>query len=287
LPGTIRRELAPLLTKARLVYNPYLIAMGTVKEDMVKPEMVIIGTGNYDPAENFCDMVSIKQFYKPIMQNDPRYEVGTWDEAESIKIFYNSFISTKLALVNMIQDVADRSGNINVDVVTNALANSTQRIMSKAYMKAGMGDGGACHPRDCIALRSLSERLGLGYDLFGTLTEIREAQAYNMALAALKYGKNVVILGKAYKQGVPYTAGSYSLLIGHYVQQEGGNVHYYDPATLDFSNPNVPDLVYIIAYHDTWTMTVPHPGSTIFDPWRIVPTNTPNYNVVHFGSTHI
>jgi len=61
-----------------------------------------------------------------------------------MKIFYNTFISNKIALVNMIQDVAHKLGNMDVDRVTQALAKSTKRIVSPAYMKAGMGDGGAC-----------------------------------------------------------------------------------------------------------------------------------------------
>ena len=81
------------------------------------------------------------------MENSPRYEIGTWDECECIKVFYNTFISAKIGLVNMIQDVAVKQGNINVDVVTTALANSTMRIMGPQYMTAGMGDGGACHPK--------------------------------------------------------------------------------------------------------------------------------------------
>jgi UDPglucose 6-dehydrogenase len=74
-----------------------------------------------------------------------------------MKIFYNTFISNKISLVNMIQDVAVKLGNMNVDRVTTALTKSTQRITGPAYMRAGMGDGGACHPRDNIALRWLAK----------------------------------------------------------------------------------------------------------------------------------
>jgi UDPglucose 6-dehydrogenase len=150
LPGTTRRELEPLITNARFVYNPYLIAMGSVKWDMVNPEMIMIGT---EDGSKTGDAKELIDFYKPMMQNNPRYVVGTWDECESIKIFYNTFISAKIGLVNMIQDVAEKQGNINVDVVTSALAFSDMRIMGPKYMTAGMGDGGACHPRDNIALR--------------------------------------------------------------------------------------------------------------------------------------
>lgn len=141
LPGTTRRELRKHITNARFIYNPYLIAMGTVTWDMLNPEMVIIGT---EDGSETGDAKELIEFYRPLMQNDPRYAVGTWDEAEAIKIFYNTVISTKIGLVNMIQDVAMKSGNINVDVVTDALSNSNIRIISKKYMTAGMGDAGPC-----------------------------------------------------------------------------------------------------------------------------------------------
>ena len=174
LPGTIRREFIDRLSNTRFIYNPYLIAMGTVKWDMVNPEMVIIGT---EDGSMTGDAKLLLDFYKTFIKPGTRYEVGTWDEAEGIKIFYNTFISTKVALVNMIQDVAEINGNMNVDVVTGALERSTYRILGPAYMKAGMGDGGGCHPRDNIALRYMAENLGLGYDLFDAIMLAREIQA--------------------------------------------------------------------------------------------------------------
>ena len=143
LPGTVRRELEPLIRNARFIYNPYLIAMGSVKWDMVNPECLIIGT---EDGSLTGDAKILIDFYRPLMENQPRINVGTWDEAEAIKIFYNTFISTKIGLVNMIQDVAEANGNINVDVVTDALKAATMRIAGPKFMTAGMGDGGACHP---------------------------------------------------------------------------------------------------------------------------------------------
>ena len=124
--GTVRREFIHLVNNARFVYNPYLIAMGTVAWDMVNPEMVMIGTEN---GETSPEAGFLKSFYESIMENNPRYVIGTWDECECIKVFYNTFISAKIGLVNMIQDVAEKQGNINVDVVARALRDSTQRIM--------------------------------------------------------------------------------------------------------------------------------------------------------------
>ena len=106
--------------------------------------------------------------------------------------------------------------------------------MGPSYMTAGMGDGGACHPRDNIALRWMSENLGLGYDLFDAIMAAREVQARNLAEKLVRTGiRAVVIVGKAYKPHVPYEAGSYSILVGHYVKEFGVNVYYDDDYTGD------------------------------------------------------
>lgn len=281
LPGTVRNHLEPCITNARFIYNPYLIAMGTIKWDMVNPEMIIIGT---EDGSTTGDAKELIDFYKDLMENNPRYEVGTWDEAESIKIFYNTFISTKLALVNMIQDVAERNGNINVDIVTNALAKSTNRIMGPAYMKAGLGDAGACHPRDNIALRYLAERLNLGYDLFDAIMKAREVQAENMALKCLEYGKNVTIVGKAYKPKVPYTHGSASMLVGHYIEKHGGTVNYYDVHTGDNDLKTDWSSVYLIGYWEEYVEQIVFPPhATVIDPWRRLQQN--DVKVIHYGDT--
>jgi UDPglucose 6-dehydrogenase len=281
LPGTVRSQLRPCITNARFIYNPYLIAMGTVKWDMVNPEMVIIGT---EDGSLTGDAQELIDFYKVFMENNPRYEVGTWDEAESIKIFYNTFISTKLALVNMIQDVAEKNGNINVDVVTQALAKSTHRIMGPAYMKAGLGDAGACHPRDNIALRYLAEKLDLGYDLFDAIMKAREIQSDNIAKKCLEYGNNICILGKSYKPAVPYTNGSCSLLIGHYIEARKGNISYYDPNTNDVTIPENAN-VFLIAYWEKWVEEFKFPAnSVVIDPWRNLGSQE-NITVIHYGNT--
>ena len=295
LPGTVRSQLEPLITNARFVYNPYLIAMGTVAWDFVNPEMLMIGT---EDGSQTGDAKELLDFYKPMMKNDPRYVVGTWDECECIKIFYNTFISAKLSLVNMIQDVAEEQGNINVDVVTNALRDSDQRIMGPRYMTAGMGDGGACHPRDNIALRWMSENLGLGYDLFDAIMEAREIQAKNLAQRLVDTGLPVIIIGKAYKPHVEYEAGSYSILVGHYVKELGVDVYYEDEYTGDKA-PDIGAAAYLLA-HDPKTTFLgcldPDPekqpksvfpeGSIIIDPWRKCP-QIKGCQVIHYGNTRL
>ena len=299
LPGTVRRELRDCLTHARFVYNPYLIAMGSVAWDMVNPEMIIIGT---EDGSETGDAKLLTDFYQPLMQNNPRYAVGTWDEAEAIKIFYNTFISTKIGLVNMIQDVAMRNGNINVDVVTGALAASTTRIMSSKYMTAGMGDAGPCHPRDNIALRWLAENLDLGYDIFETLMNARDMQAKNIARYLKRLQKDVnlpiYIMGKAYKPDVDYVDGSYSVLLGHYLENMQAKYYYVDPMTGDIPPFTGMPVIAFLAHNRTVTYgytgaqqeqelyTELEPGSVIVDPWRQYQTSK-DYRVIHYGNTRL
>jgi len=268
LPGTIRRELAPLVTNTKLIYNPYLIAMGSVGWDMLNPEMIIVGTmkGVQATATRAQNLLN---FYTIICDNKPRVEFGTWEEAEAIKIFYNTFISNKIALVNMIQDVAERLGNMNVDVVTKALAKSTMRINSTRYMKAGMGDGGACHPRDNIALRWLTKKLNIEYDLFESIMTAREKQAESMAKAILRYGTNIHFTSDTYKPNTTLVDGSYSLLVQYYVKKYGGQL---------VNGIDTPVQV-VVRVHESDQITADN-STIIFDPWRTYPEGD---NVVYYG----
>jgi len=327
LPGTTRREFIPIMTNTRFIYNPYLIAMGTVKWDMVNPEMVMIGTDNGSETGDAKELVD---FYKTIMQNEPRYVIGTWDECECIKVFYNTFISAKVSLVNMIQDVAEKQGNINAEVVCDALAGSDRSIMGPSYMKPGMGDGGACHPRDNIALRWMAEELNLGYDLFDSVMRSREVQAENMAKILVEYSTMgagvtpqmpVIIVGKAYKPLVAYDAGSPSMLVGYYVEEQDGELYYYDEVMEEIPPQRVLDkpAVYLLAHNPEITygdqldfvkgwyngkhgvtsadqaLTVATAsgselifaeGSVVIDPWRKIPKIN-NVTVIHYGNTRI
>jgi UDPglucose 6-dehydrogenase len=302
LPGTTRKHFATLLdSKHTFLYNPYLIAMGSVKWDMVNPEMIMIGSSTGSDAA----IQELVEIYRPMMQNNPRYVTGTWEECEAIKIFYNTFISAKVGIVNMIQDFAMRIGNIDVDVVTDALAASTMRIMGPKYMKAGMGDAGACHPRDNIALRWLAQEYNLGYDLFDTIMLAREQQARNLAEFLFDTSSStglqlpIVIHGKAYKPNVPYCIGSYSTLVGHYLKGMGVEVKYVDPLADDRTDcvDSVDQPALILMAHNrqvTYGYTGAQaqdldyfkfcPGSIIVDPFRQA-ADRPDIKVIHYGNT--
>lgn len=266
LPGTIRRELAPLVTRTNFMYNPYLIAMGSVKQDFLDPEMIMMGNkhGGMDRPT-----AMLQHFYRELLGFNARIEIGTWEEIEAIKIFYNTFISNKLTMVNMIQDVAHKLGHMNTDVVTRALAHSTKRITSPRYMKAGMGDGGACHPRDNIALSWLAKELNLGYDLFGAIMSAREQQAENMAQEILRHGRVIYFTSNAYKPGTDLVDGSYSLLVQHYIQKHQGLI----ASQLDDS------VQVIVRVHESDSF-IDNSKCIVFDTWRTYP---PADNVIYYG----
>jgi len=285
LPGTVRKRIAPVVKNGRFIYNPYLIAQTTVKWDMKNPEMIIIGTEDGTETDEALELFN---FYKPICERNTRVEIGTWDEAEAIKIFYNTFITTKLCLVNMIQDCAMKIGNINVDIVTTALKDSTMRIMGPSYMKAGLGDGGGCHPRDNIALRWLAQEYNFGYDIFDAIVQVRELQAKEMAKFMVEQNENeIVILGTGFKPKTDQLHGSPSILVGYYCELLGRKVHY----TNDTKNIE-PDLenskyTYLLGHfdgtYDNYNFAV---DSTIIDPWRTFKNESrPDLKVIPYGNT--
>jgi UDPglucose 6-dehydrogenase len=175
--------------------------------------------------------------------------------------------------------------------------------MGPKYMTAGMGDAGACHPRDNIALRWLAEEYNIGYDLFDTIMHAREVQAKNLALFLIEHATNndlpIVIHGKAYKPDVPYCIGSYSTLIGHYVEEAGHNVVYVDPLADDTTNvvDNITTPAVILMAHNrnitygyTGESGEDHnyfefkPGSVVVDPWRKI-TQLEGCEIIHYGNT--
>jgi len=160
-----------------------------------------------------------------------------------------------------------------------------------------------CHPRDNIALRWLAQEYDLGYDIFDTIMHAREIQARNLAefLIQLKITRHtpIVIHGKAYKPDVPYCIGSYSTLIGHYIEQAGHEVFYVDPLADDrrgcIYQIDIPAVILMAHNRDVtygYTGAATHdrfyfdfqPGSVIVDPWRQL-KHVEECRVVHYGDT--
>ena len=281
LPGTYRKLAKKHSKIQNFVYNPYLIAMGTVADDFVNPDLAIFGYKEWTHGIGMLDThpiaTQLEDFYRPLWNKEPFFAHGTYEEAESIKIFHNTYISAKVGIANMIGDVAQKMNHINADAVTDALKHA-DRVIGSRYMTAGNGDGGPCHPRDNIALSWLADEIDLGYDIFGDIMRIREIQAENVAKLLCSHNRDIVILGKSFKPETHLTDGSPSMLIGHYSEQMDKTVYYEKaPSTTN-------KYTYLLGHDKDYSNYEFNDNSIIVDLYRKYEND--NYTVIHYGNTN-
>lgn len=265
LPGTIRREILPLISEnVKLCYNPYFIAMGTVASDCLFPEFILLGQHDKD-AEAL-----VTEFYKTIC-DAPIFSTSI-ENAEMIKVTYNTFITTKTVLGNTIMDLCSRLPGTNCDEVLRGLALGTRRIISTSYLKGGMGDGGGCHPRDNIALSWLSRSVGLHYDFYETIMKTREQHCETIArVIESEYSSThlpVVLLGKSFKPNTSIVTGSSAVLLGTILTERGIPFEFHDPYTTPTQLPTTPCIVCVTCDHSVFESYRVPDGSIVIDPHR-------------------
>ena len=277
LPGTIRREIKPILRKrTKLCYNPFFIAMGTTINDFLNSEIILFGVDDKKAAEK------AKEFYRTI-NNSPFHET-TLENAELIKVVYNTFISTKIAMINTIMETCHHMPNTNVDDVTKALSLCTDRIISPKYLNGGMGDGGGCHPRDNIALSYLARKLNLSFNWYDNIMKQREKQTEWLAdlIISEKFEKKINILGKCFKPETNMIVGSPSILLKNILEEKGEKVTMWDPYVDSMNMEDVskknswetePQLFFIGTKHEAFKHFYFKPGSTVIDPFRYLKLN--------------
>ena len=281
LPGTIRREIKPIIDTNpyfKLCYNPFFIAMGTTMRDFLHPEFILFGN------DDDWALKKTKKFYKTIT-HAPVFET-TIENAELIKVTYNTFISTKLAFSNTVMEMCHKLPNTNCDDVMNALAMGTDRILAESYWSGGMGDGGGCHPRDNIALSWLSRELNLSHDWFDNIMKQREKQTDWLCDLVEEHceDKKILILGKSFKSETNITTGSPSILLKNILEERGHKVSMWDPYvdTHKLVTGKEPMVYFIGTKHPDFTSYSYNQGSIIIDPWRYIPKQD-NCEVIHIG----
>jgi UDPglucose 6-dehydrogenase len=280
LPGTTRAHLAPLCgPNVRLVYGPYFIAMSSTVQDFLQPEFVLLGS---DDPEAIADVADL---YRTV--HDRPIHAVSIESAELTKVAYNCFISMKIVFANMVMEICQKTG-ADCDAVADGLALATDRITSPAYMRGGMGDSGACHPRDNQAMSWLAGRLDLSVDLMGYVSEARERQSAWLAdLVEHWYRMSnlpIMLLGKAYKPNVSLVNGSAGLLLADQLRGRGLEVGHHDP----FVDGNITDqaltpAVYVVTTkHDCFTEYGIPPGSVVIDPHGYMP-DQPGVTTIRVG----
>lgn len=278
LPGTMERKVFPELPHCGLCYNPSFIAMGTVQEDFLRPEFVLLGVDQPWAADR------VEAFYRQTVEA-PIYRTSVRN-AELIKVAYNTFIGMKIVFANTLMEICHKTG-CDVDAVTGALRHATRRLISPMYLSGGLGDGGGCHPRDNIALSWLARKLGLSFDLFEAVMTAREQQTDWLA-AMVEANANmtdlpVVILGTAFKPQVASEEGSPAILLKRLLSERGVDVTTWDPYINDDGPPTGRAVFVIGTKHREFHDFIFSPGSVVIDPWRYL-SDQPGVFFVRVGA---
>ena len=246
--------------------------MGTTINDFLFSEMILIGSENKEATKN------LENFYKTI-NSSPIFNTNL-ENAELIKVVYNTFISTKISFINSIMETCHNLPNTNIDEISKALSLCTDRIISTKYLYGGMGDGGGCHPRDNIALSWLANKLSLSYNWYDNIMKQRESQTEWLAKIIIKNkiknNNKIFILGKCFKPETNLVVGSPSILLKNILEELGEKVIMWDPYIdkneKEFVKENnldkEPSLFFIGTKHNYFKKFNFYKDSTVIDPFR-------------------
>ena len=269
LPGTINREIKPLLSPhVKLCYNPFFIAMSTTVQDFLHPEIILLGVDDKEAVEK------TKAFYSTIT-DAPLHEMNIVN-AELVKVNYNTYITMKINFANNLMEVCHKMSDLgaDVDVVIDVLSDCTKRIISPAYMRGGMPDGGGCHPRDNIALADFAKKHRLSNDIYTEGMMVREHHIEWFAKMIMSYDMPKVILGKSYKPETNLTLGSPSVRLYNELNDKGIPVTMWDPhvdgADVPENIRKEPAVFFIGTKHDYFQNFECPKGSVIIDPFGYI-----------------
>lgn len=265
LPGTFEERIAPVIAGNEYItyyYNPFFIAMGTVVKDFLNPEFVLLGADDKEKSK------FIEEFYatlhdKPVFATDIK-------TAEGIKVFYNTFITTKTVLANTYGEMAHKLG-MNVDDIFTALSMATDRLISPKYLQAGLADGGGCHPRDNIALSYIAKKINLSHNIFEDIMSAREDHMDWLARLTIdesnKSGLPLVILGRSFKPDTNIETGSAAILMANMITEDYG---YPIKAHVQDMELTEPAVYFIGTKHERYTKYSFPAGSIVIDPFRFI-----------------
>jgi UDPglucose 6-dehydrogenase len=232
LPGTTEKEIIPALERASgkkcgvdfdLCYSPLFIALGSVANNILKPDFVLVGESSSRAGE-LLDL-----FYKSVIENSASIQRMNIINAEISKITVNAYVTTKISFANQLAEICEGLPHADADVVSRAIGCDT-RIGSK-YLKAGTAFGGPCFPRDNRAYQHTAEIAGTSAPMAAATDEINLRQGtrlVKMIKKHLKPGGAVGILGMAYKPDTPILDESPGVYLATLLAKESTRIISYD-----------------------------------------------------------
>ena len=204
------------------VSNPEFLAEGSAVEDFMRPDRVVIG------AFAGADGETVAALYEPLGAPIVRGDVAS---AEMIKLAANAFLMTRISFINEIANVCEATG---ADVVKVAEGVGLDHRLGPHFLRAGIGWGGSCFPKDGVALKQLASNSGYHFQLLNAVIEVNELQKRRVIGKLEKHlgklsGKTIALLGLAFKPNTDDLREAPSLVLASRLLAEGAEVRAWDP----------------------------------------------------------
>ena len=218
----IRHGLADRGLDLGYVSNPEFLAEGNAVRDFLHPDRIAIG------AFEEADGDAVASLYDSLDGPIVRCDVNS---AEMIKLAANAALMTRISFINEIANVCDATG---ADVVKVAEGIGHDRRIGPHFLRAGIGFGGSCFPKDSLALKQLASNSGYHFQLLGAVIEVNDLQKRRVIgklqkhLGALR-GKKVALLGLAFKPGTDDMREAPSIVLAGRLLAESAEVRGWDP----------------------------------------------------------
>ncbi len=221
---SIRRDLSGLA----YVSCPEFLKEGSAVEDFMHPDRVVIGA---DPGDETAGD-AVARLYEPLGGEIVRTDVAS---AEMIKLASNAFLATKISFVNEIANVCEEVG---ADVAEVARGMGLDQRIGASFLRAGIGYGGSCFPKDVSALKMLAGNSGYHFQLLNAVIEVNELQKRRVVGKLQRHlgsllGKRVALLGLAFKPDTDDMREASSLVLAARLEGEGAEVVAYDPVAAE------------------------------------------------------
>ncbi|MFI9203358.1 UDP-glucose dehydrogenase family protein [Streptomyces sp. NPDC053048] len=236
-------ELAPAGEDVELAWNPEFLREGFAVQDTLHPDRIVVGVAG-ERGEKLLREV----YATPIGEGSP-FVVADYPTAELVKTAANSFLATKISFINAMAEVCEAADG---DVVKLAEAIGHDERIGKKFLRAGVGFGGGCLPKDIRAFMARAGELGADQ----ALTFLREVDSINMrrrahmvelareSVGGSFLGQRVAVLGATFKPDSDDVRDSPALNVAGQIHLQGGQVTVYDPKGMDNAGRLFPTLAY-------------------------------------------
>jgi UDPglucose 6-dehydrogenase len=210
--------------------NPEFLSEGSAVRDFLQPDRVVLGVSS-KRAEDV-----LRSVYAPIKAP---VIVTDLKSAELIKHASNSFLATKISFINAVAELCEKTG---ADVSMVAEGMGSDRRIGHQFLRAGLGFGGFCFPKDLEAFYWIAQKKGYDFKLLQAVKEINErAKAWPIRQVEAELwnleGKNVAVLGLSFKPDTDDLRFAPSLEIIAKLQEHRVKVTAYDPVAMPKAKP--------------------------------------------------